>query len=47
MYRLNDLTPAEIKARVEELLKDHRYIFPVDPITVIRAHYDESVMDCC
>ncbi|KAJ7105606.1 hypothetical protein C8R44DRAFT_329878 [Mycena epipterygia] len=33
MYRLNDLTPAEIKARVEELLKDHRYIFPVDPIT--------------
>ncbi|KAJ7112166.1 hypothetical protein C8R44DRAFT_741871 [Mycena epipterygia] len=32
MYRLTDLTPAEINVRVEELFKDHRYIFPVNPI---------------
>ncbi|KAJ7195611.1 hypothetical protein GGX14DRAFT_403822 [Mycena pura] len=33
MYQLVGLTPAEVKVRVEELLKDHRYIFPVDPKT--------------
>ncbi|KAJ7720889.1 hypothetical protein B0H14DRAFT_3900667 [Mycena olivaceomarginata] len=33
MYKLTDLTPAEVKARVEDLLKDHRYIFSVDSKT--------------
>ncbi|KAJ6492473.1 hypothetical protein C8R47DRAFT_430744 [Mycena vitilis] len=33
MYQLVGLTPAEVKIRVEELLKDHRYIFPVDAKT--------------
>ncbi|KAJ7712108.1 hypothetical protein B0H14DRAFT_3172038 [Mycena olivaceomarginata] len=29
-YHLADLEKAEVKRRVEDLLKDHRYIFPVD-----------------
>ncbi|KAJ7814889.1 hypothetical protein B0H14DRAFT_3149262 [Mycena olivaceomarginata] len=33
-----DLTPDEVKARVEELLKDHRYIFPT---TAGRLHLDQ------
>ncbi|KAJ6549719.1 hypothetical protein B0H19DRAFT_1264634 [Mycena capillaripes] len=32
-YKLSGLTPAKTKERVEELLKDHRYIFPLDPAT--------------
>ncbi|KAJ7691685.1 hypothetical protein B0H14DRAFT_3531759 [Mycena olivaceomarginata] len=30
MYNLTGLTAGEVKTRVEELLKDHRYIFPVN-----------------
>ncbi|KAF7355842.1 hypothetical protein MVEN_00912500 [Mycena venus] len=30
MYGLTGLSPAEVKMRVEELLKDHRYIFTVN-----------------
>ncbi|KAJ6580142.1 hypothetical protein DFH09DRAFT_1146621 [Mycena vulgaris] len=33
MYKLTDMSPAQVKARVEELLQDHRYIFPVDAKT--------------
>ncbi|KAJ6566595.1 hypothetical protein B0H19DRAFT_1066886 [Mycena capillaripes] len=33
MYKLSDMSPAEVKLRVEELLQDHRYIFPADPKT--------------
>jgi hypothetical protein len=29
-YHLVDLEEAEVKWRVEDLLKEHRYIFPVD-----------------
>ncbi|KAJ7498398.1 hypothetical protein B0H11DRAFT_1997606 [Mycena galericulata] len=32
-FQLADLEPEKVKARVEELLKDHRYIFPTDPKT--------------
>ncbi|KAJ7918863.1 hypothetical protein B0H13DRAFT_1991135 [Mycena leptocephala] len=32
-YKLAGLTPARTKEAVEELLKDHRYIFPTDPVT--------------
>ncbi|KAJ7845336.1 hypothetical protein B0H13DRAFT_2095511, partial [Mycena leptocephala] len=32
-YKLAGLTPARTKEVVEELLKDHRYIFPTDPVT--------------
>lgn len=33
-YQLSTLTAGRTKDRVEELAKDHRYIFPVDPVTV-------------
>ncbi|KAJ7764607.1 hypothetical protein DFH07DRAFT_1016427 [Mycena maculata] len=32
-FQLADLQPEQVKARVEELLKDHRYIFPINPAT--------------
>ncbi|KAJ7085490.1 hypothetical protein B0H15DRAFT_847038 [Mycena belliarum] len=32
-FGLAGLDPSKVKERVEELLKDHRYIFPVDPRT--------------
>ncbi|KAJ6605727.1 hypothetical protein B0H10DRAFT_603934 [Mycena sp. CBHHK59/15] len=32
-YLIAGLSPGKTKERVEELLKDHRYIFPVDPQT--------------
>ncbi|KAJ7466391.1 hypothetical protein FB451DRAFT_412753 [Mycena latifolia] len=32
-FGLADLEPSKVKERVEELLKDHRYIFAVDPKT--------------
>ncbi|KAJ7796042.1 hypothetical protein B0H13DRAFT_2392833 [Mycena leptocephala] len=38
-FGLADLTPDQVKARVEELLKDHRYIFPT---TAGQLHLDQS-----
>jgi hypothetical protein len=35
-FGLADLDADRVKARVEELLKDHRYIFMVHPTTVRR-----------
>ncbi|KAJ6537054.1 hypothetical protein B0H19DRAFT_1182448 [Mycena capillaripes] len=37
-FGLADLTPDQVKARVEELLKDHRYIFPT---IAGRLHLDQ------
>lgn len=33
-YQFAGLSPAKTKELVEKLLKDHRYIFPTDPLTV-------------
>lgn len=41
-FQLADLEPDKVKARVEELLKDHRYIFAINPVTVSlrqRVHF--------
>ena len=40
-YKLTELSPAEIKLAVEDLLKNHRYIFGVDPKTV--SAYDNLI----
>lgn len=36
-FGLADLTPDQVKARVEELLKDHRYIFPTTAVSLGRS----------
>ncbi|KAJ7302214.1 hypothetical protein DFH08DRAFT_826835 [Mycena albidolilacea] len=36
-YKLAGLLPAETKQVVEDLLKEHRYIFPTDPVSIYAA----------
>jgi hypothetical protein len=33
-YKLAGLPPARTKQAIEDLLKDHCYIFPTDPVSV-------------
>ncbi|KAJ7805231.1 hypothetical protein B0H14DRAFT_3882987 [Mycena olivaceomarginata] len=40
-YHLADLEEAEVKRRVEDLLKDHRYIFPVDKRAGGKLRFDQ------
>ncbi|KAJ7307896.1 hypothetical protein DFH08DRAFT_1088522 [Mycena albidolilacea] len=40
-YHLADLEEAEVKRRVEDLLKDHRYIFPVDKKAGGKLRFDQ------